>query len=57
MPCREPSDNKTGYAPGPGFALTLQGLRPNQGHSPNYILVALPAGLSPASHQAAKPER
>ena len=40
-----------------GFAPDLQGLRPNQGHSPNYISGALPAGRSPASHRAAKPGR
>src|ERR1043166_967892 len=33
------------------------GLSPNQGHSPSHSFLSLTAGRSPASHQAAKPER
>ena len=44
-----------GYAPGSGFALSLTGPSPNQGHSPKVIEFAA-ARHSLASHQAAKPE-
>ena len=43
--------------PPSGLCPLIFGLRPDQGHSPDKFLVALPAGRSPASHRAAKPER
>jgi len=43
--------------PPSGLCPLIFGLRPDQGHSPDKFLVALPAGRSPALHRAAKPER